>query len=213
MGLLAWARSQESVGGTHGLRIRSATSWLLSAQGLPFQPDTQLFGHDSTIIGWSWVADTHSWVEPTAIALLGLRSVGLRRHARVREGVRLLFDRALADGGWNYGNTRVLDNTLRPFPAPTGVALASLAGEPEDAPVRAAIRYLHGALQSVRSPMSLAWGLIGLSAWNTRPRNADQWLTESAKRTLSRTQNCLGDALLLLAGDAEATRALICEVG
>ncbi len=211
--LLAWVKSQTPAGGAHDVPTRSATSWLLHTQGTPIPPDTRLVGHDTTLIGWSWVADTHSWVEPTAVALLALRGVGQQEHARVREGVRLLVDRALADGGWNYGNTRVLDNTLRPFPAPTGIALASLAGEPENACVRAAIRYLHDALHEVRSPMSLAWGLIGLSAWNARPSSSDKWLAESAVSSASRKQNCLNDALLLLAGDLETAGALLSEVG
>ena len=37
---------------------------------------------------------THSWVEPTALAVLALRREGLGSHARVQEGVRLLRDRA-----------------------------------------------------------------------------------------------------------------------
>ena len=42
-------------------------------------------GHDSTLIGWPWVEGTHSWIEPTAWAVLALKSVGTESaptHAR-----------------------------------------------------------------------------------------------------------------------------------
>ena len=60
---------------------------------------------------------------------MALRAAGRASHPRVREAVRLLCDRALDEGGWNYGNTRVFANTLQPFPATTGIALTALAGE------------------------------------------------------------------------------------
>ena len=41
---------------------------------------------------------------------------------RIREAVRLLWDRQLPHGGWNYGNTVVLKQELRPHLLPTGLA-------------------------------------------------------------------------------------------
>ena len=88
-----------------------------------------LVGHDTTLQGWPWVVGTHSWVEPTAINVLALRSAGQAGHPRCREAVKLLLDRQLPEGGWNYGNTTVLGHVLRPQVQPTGLALAALAGE------------------------------------------------------------------------------------
>ena len=93
------------------------------------RPRARIVGHDPTLIGWPWVADTHSWLEPTALAILALRREGRGDHPRVREGVRLIADRAIVDGGWNYGNKAAFGHALRPQPAPTGLALLALAPE------------------------------------------------------------------------------------
>ena len=52
--------------------IARATDWLLTAQGMRLDSTEQL-GHDSTLIGWPWVEGTHSWIEPTAWAVLALK--------------------------------------------------------------------------------------------------------------------------------------------
>ncbi|UCF33415.1 MAG: hypothetical protein JSV78_13885 [Phycisphaerales bacterium] len=168
-------------------------------------PRPDIFGHDRTLVGWSWVVGTHSWVEPTAYAVMALRAAGKADHPRVREAVELLWDRALSDGGWNYGNTRVFANRLRPFPATTGIALAALAGEPRRAGgsrIEAAIAYLLTELRQIRSPLSLAWGLIGLAAWDAFPTEASGWLAESARSVAINTIGPHEAALMLLA-DAE----------
>ena len=80
------------------------------------------------------MSGTHSWVEPTAINVLALRSADQAGHPRCREAVKLLLDRQLPEGGWNYGNTTVLGHVLRPQVQPTGLALAALAGETDIRP-------------------------------------------------------------------------------
>ena len=77
------------------------------------------------LVGWPWVANTFGWVEPTAWALLALALAGKSDHPRAVEGRRLLEDRCLPEGGWNYGNKIVFKNTLMPFWDTT--ALATLA--------------------------------------------------------------------------------------
>jgi hypothetical protein len=178
---------------------RRAAEWLLSAGGKPANVHTGACQHDTSLVGWSWVAETHSWVEPTAYAVMALRAAGYADHVRVREGVRMILDRAIPSGGWNYGNSAVLGNTLRPFPETTGVALAALAGEPRHGAIDRGIAYLSGELPRIRSPLSLGWGLIGLTAWNARPADADGWLNEAYARSVSHPVNCLHDSLLLLA--------------
>ena len=91
-------------------------------------------GHDSSLIGWPWVEGTHSWIEPTAWAVLALKAVGLRQHPRTREAVRLLVDRLLPEGGCNFGNTYVLGQQLLPHLQSSGICLLALAGEKIDDP-------------------------------------------------------------------------------
>jgi len=124
--LLLWS----ALGGFEAERS-AATRWLLAARGRPIAREAgDPMGHDTTLVGWPWVAETHSWVEPTATALLALAREGQAGHARSLEGVRVLRDRAIPGGGWNLGNPVVFGTTLRPLPGPTGLALLALASVP-----------------------------------------------------------------------------------
>lgn len=199
LAVVAWNASAPDKPGTFAPQIQMAAEWLLTVRGRKVAHRPDVFGHNTRLQGWSWVEGTHSWLEPTAYAVMGLRAAGLSDHARTREGVALLWDRMFDGGGWNYGNTRVLGKPLRPFPAPSGIVLTALSGELTEASIDPSLAYLRSTLQRVRSPMSLGWGLIGLSAWNARPAQADAWLAESARVSLAREAHPLEDALLLLA--------------
>lgn len=197
--LLAWLHCGDEYKDQFEKPVINAMSWLLGTRGkrLKLQPD--IMGHDTTLQGWPWVEHTHSWAEPTSYAVMALRANGQHDHPRVREGIELLLDRALPDGGWNYGNTRTLGQILQPFPCTTGIVLTALKGVPDDNRIDESIRYLKQELLHIRSPLSLCWGLIGLSSWNARPRESRRWLTETAKRTMQREHNALHSAMLLLA--------------
>ena len=119
---LAWLGSPE-----HRAPLEAAVSFLLGIGGLP-TPRHPALGHDSTLIGWSWIERTHSWVEPTGMAIMVLRLTGHQEHPRVEEATRLLLDRQLRSGGWNYGNTTAFGQELRPAIDSTGVALCALTG-------------------------------------------------------------------------------------
>ena len=196
--LLTWLRAAPQ-SDSFTQNIERAADWLLNARGEPIEHNPDTSSHDPSIVGWAWVGQTHSWIEPTAYATLALRARGRSGDPRLRDAVRLILDRAIPAGGWNYGNARVLQNTLRPFPATTGVALAALAGEPKNAAIDAAIAFLTGQLERVRSPLSLSWGLIGLRAWNALPSGWDDWLAQAAERVLQKESNAAHDALLILA--------------
>ena len=110
---------------------------MLNVSGRPVERGDaaqRFVGHDTTLQGWPWVVGTHSWVEPTAISMFALRSAGQAGHPRCREAVKLLLDRQLPAGGWNYGNTTVLGHVLRAQVQPTGLALAALADETDIRP-------------------------------------------------------------------------------
>jgi len=94
------------------------------------------------LLGWSWAEGTFSWVEPTAWACLALQRVGQGGHERVRECLQLLLDRALDEGGINYGNRRILGCILEPIPGPTALMLVALQKQPRSPRVLAAVNYL-----------------------------------------------------------------------
>ncbi len=175
---LAWSGS----GAFAGARDK-AVGFLLEAQGEHWARDSNAgAGHDTALRGWPWVDGTHSWVEPTSLALLALRMAGKSDHARYVEGFNMLLDRQLPSGGWNYGNTIGFGQELRPMVDATGLALTAVAGATSRDDVEASVAYLEGRIESVLAPFSLAWALLGLTAWGARPANADERLTASLQR-------------------------------
>lgn len=202
LGLLAWSATGECPEA-----VPRALEWMLTHGGTTWAPtpDTA-FGHDTTIPGWAWVEGTHSWVEPTAWAVLALRRVGQGEHERTRDGQRLLRDRSLRSGGWNYGNSQVFGTDLRPQPGPTGLALLALAGgDDPDAPrIALAGDYLERVLPTTHAPQSLCWGILGLEAWGRRPPQADAWLAAAVDRATGRSDRSVQLSYLLLAAGARA---------
>jgi hypothetical protein len=125
-------------------------------------------GHDTTIQGWPWIDQTHAWVEPTAMAISALTEAGLAHHGRTLDGIKLLLDRQLTNGGWNYGNTAIYGKQLNPMPAPTGMALWALADHVELSQITESLKYLQEQLGRLKTPLSLGWAFKGLSAWNIK---------------------------------------------
>jgi hypothetical protein len=187
-----------------GDRRRRARDWLLSINGRPMPSSAEsraVLGHDPSLIGWPWVDGTHSWIEPTAMAILALCREGCRDHPRVRRGLNLIVDRAIPGGGWNYGNKSVFGQVLRPQPGPTGIALLALAaGGARDCPaVPPALDYLRRTLPLIRAAASVAWGILGLKAHGACPPEAASWLLESYERCTGRPDATIGLGLLLMA--------------
>ncbi len=202
LAVLLWIRV-----GDQEQAVGRSLQWLMRREGNSFsKPPGSVLGHDTSISGWPWVAGTHPWLEPTAMAMLALSLGGYARHTRVASGVHLVLDRAIAGGGWNVGNSAVFGRPLRPHPAPTGLALLALraAGQEESRAVTKACSYLERALPVTRSPESLCWGILGWTAWRTRMEGSDQWLAQSfhSSPTLNTSPTRL--AYLLLAAHATA---------
>lgn len=142
----------------------------------------EIMGHDGTIRGWPWVAGTHSWVEPTALALMALRISGYAGHSRAQDALQLLIDRQLSGGGWNYGNTTVFGQELRPMPETTGLALQAIFGLVPYRQVEKSISYLHVQLPSLCTPLALTWAILGLNAWQEKVDGQSELLTKVLAR-------------------------------
>ena len=100
-----------------------ACDWLLAQKGVALPRESGpdgVIGHDPGLVGWPWVAGTHSWLEPTALSILALCHQGFFGHPRVSAGVKVILDRALEHGGWNCGNKSVFGTELRPQPGADG---------------------------------------------------------------------------------------------
>ncbi len=178
LSVLAWSSSPLDESHRHrGIQFLLETTGRHWIKG----PDEPI-QHDPRIPGWSWIAGTHSWVEPTALAVCALRNSGLVQHQRVSDGVRLLMDRQLSKGGWNYGNTKVFGTELHPDPESTGAALQALAGLVPYQQIQKSVEYLRAEMVHVRTPIALGWGLLGLAAWSEAPKGANDMIHQTLER-------------------------------
>ena len=144
-------------------------AYLLNTRGrVPDQPEAgELHDIDLNLVGWPWAEQNFSWVEPTAWACLALRAAGQGTHPRVREGTRMLLDRAMDDGGINYGNRRILGKMTDPIPGPTALMLLALQGESHFR-LPAAVQYMIGQLRT-DDVDHLAWTKLALDCYADLP--------------------------------------------
>ncbi len=205
LAILAWRKADLLVGATnHRSELDRALAWTLrtSGQTLDHQAD---MGHDTTLTGWPWVEGTHSWLEPTAYAVLALKAAGYRDHPRTREAVQLIIDRLLPDGGCNYGNTLVLGQSTRPHVQPSGIALAAVHEELDPSGrVRRTADFLQSSLAETTTAASLSFACLGLGAANALPQSAGTCLAGVARKALRRGASPYQLALLVLAASAAA---------
>ena len=167
LSILAWHGSA-----AHQIHRNRGVQFLLKTTGQhrSKNPDDPV-GHDPSIPGWPWIDGTHSWIEPTALSVIALKAAGHGKHDRVREAIRMMLDRQLPHGGWNYGNTTVYGRELHPMPESTGAALVGVAGQIERETLARSLGYLQGEVDRLRTPISLGWALLGLIAWDLWPSN------------------------------------------
>lgn len=121
--------------------------------------------NDPDFSGWPWNNGTYSWVIPTSVALLALKSSGHEKEERCARAIEMLLERQLPHGGWNYGNTIIFNTELLPLPDTTGLALCALAGHVGLDKVQRSLDYLQSVLAGISSPLAMAWGILALKAW------------------------------------------------
>ena len=186
--------------------IHRAAHWTLDQTPWTKSRD-RIFGHDTTLEGWSWAPHTHSWIEPTAFCVAALRRSSYTTHKRYQQAVRLLVDRLLPRGGVNYGNTIVLGQELLQHIQPTGIVAWALAGEEvEDTRWGSLIDYLREAALRPTGAASLAYAVMGLASHgvDTTPYHmaiADAW------RRAKQWGGVYKPALLLLAIEASLNQS------
>jgi uncharacterized protein (DUF362 family) len=143
---------------------------LLSCKGRQADSkDQDISDIDDRLIGWPWAEGNFSWVEPTAWACLALQRIGQGRHPRVKEGLKLLRDRVLEQGGVNYGNRRIFGISLEPIPTPTALMLLALQGREEESDLAASIEYLRRVGESNDDLEHLCWTRLALDVYADHP--------------------------------------------
>ena len=141
---VALLAAQHPAIGAPAFAARLATA-LAAMKGVKLPPSSTN-RQDNALQGWPWVANTFSWVEPTAWCVLALRKwTHAHRDAsigeRVMEGERLLLDRVCRNGGWNYGNSNVLGKELPAYVPTTAIALLALQGRRDQDAVKKSLAY------------------------------------------------------------------------
>lgn len=131
--------------------------------------DNETSDIDERLLGWPWAENNFSWVEPTAWACLALRRIGQGHHPRVTEGLKLLFDRALENGGVNYGNRRIFGIALEPIPGPTALMLLALQSQPDDPTIAASVAYLRQSAATSDDLEHLCWARLALDLYTDHP--------------------------------------------
>ncbi|MBM4286385.1 MAG: terpene cyclase/mutase family protein, partial [Deltaproteobacteria bacterium] len=199
LAILAWHGSP-----AHREARQRAVNFLLATGGRHWpRPADAFHGHDTGIKGWPWTGETHSWAEPTSMAVLALTSAEYGDHERTREARRMLLDRQLPGGGWNYGNTTVFGQVLRPMPESTGLVLNALADAVPQREVQASLDYLAGLAPRLNTPRALGWATLGLGAWGARPPGSEARVGSClARQDQFGGYDTVSLALLLLAGRA-----------
>lgn len=199
----------------HDAEQARAARWLLTVAGSAEDRNANVEPGDAPKgfkPGWAWVTGTHSWVEPTAMAILALSRAGFGDDERVAAGTRMILDRSLPHGGWNCGNNVVFGHELRPQPVPTALSLLALAAQGESSQaVERGVDYLRRAITTVRAPVSLGWSMLALRAYEAVPSEADSVLSEAFGECAGRSDgdSVRGLALLLLASARTSSSLLL----
>ena len=160
--------------GVHDDRLRGGLAWLLDTSGienglryrLAHFISPSVVELDPSFKAWPWLPGCSSWIEPTAHALVALKKVSKALPSstvgeRIGMGEKMILERRCSDGGWNYGNRKVLGTDLPSYPETTALALLGLSGNRAldlSAPLALALRQW----RETRSPLARAWLAVSL---------------------------------------------------
>jgi hypothetical protein len=175
---------------------------LVGAKGRTF-PQLDGLPQDNSLEGWSWRRGTISWVEPTAWALIALKSwhaadASTEAADRIRVGERLLADRMCKSGGWNYGNSMIFDAALPPHGTVTALGLLALADKQYARAARISLEFLVAHRLGERSASALALSLLALRAYAMPADDVEDALRSQWEHT-KYLHNIVGIALALSA--------------
>jgi hypothetical protein len=168
--------------GVHDEPFERGVRWLLDTSGIENGLRFR-FAHflspsvvdlDPSLKAWPWRPGNSSWIEPTAHALVALKKAtrfGIWRRQmeeRIQMGEKMILERRCSDGGWNYGNRKVLKTELPSYPETTALALLGLAGNSSldlAGPISVAKNYQ----SETRSPLAKAWLAVALRSHAVGP--------------------------------------------
>jgi len=203
-------------------RVLNASRWLLVQEGskpgilaelilwATGKSNVNRLNHD--LVGWSWVPHSFSWVEPTSYALTALKKVrssltAENLNGRIQQGEAMIYDRMCKGGGWNYGNSKVLDYALWPYPDTTAVALIALQDRAADPANQESLQALRKTADEANSGLAASWAAISLNVYGQDTRDWQKRVEKRFQETgfLGETKT-LALALMALNGKANPFR-------
>jgi hypothetical protein len=194
----------------HRQRAVAGARWLLTQEGSKPGILAQLIlwatGKSSAnrinrdLIGWSWVPRSFSWVEPTSYALIALKKMKsalgeTSATERIQQAEAMIYDRMCADGGWNYGNSKVLDYALWPYPDTTALALIAVQDRAAETANQQSLKVLEKLSAEANSGLACSWTAICLDLYG---RPAIEWQNRIVQRY--RETGLLGETKSLALG-------------
>ncbi len=159
---------------------------LLEAKGLRLENAPGVLRQNNALQAWSWTEGTFSWVEPTAYCLLAVKKSGRNdelARSRIAEAEAVLLDRVCEPGGWNYGNSQVLSQDLRPYVSTTALVLLALQDKRSHPVVQRALVWLVDNALSERSGMALSLSAVALRVFDQNVVPILRALREQQSRT------------------------------
>lgn len=150
----------------------SVLSGLTEAKGVQLSNEgPRVVEQDGQLQAWSWTPGTFSWVEPTSYCLLAFKRMPDRTaaiQARIDEAERVLLDRVCPEGGWNYGNSVVLDQELRPYVPTTALGLLAMQDQTHLPAIGRSLAWLETHALEEPSAMALSVTALALSVCGRR---------------------------------------------
>jgi len=206
----------------HKKRVLEAARWLLVQEGskpgilailiLWATGRSNINRVNRDLVGWSWVPRSFSWVEPTSYALTALKKVRTsltetNTDERIQQGEAMIYDRMCKGGGWNYGNSKVLDYALWPYPDTTAVALIALQDRAADPANQESLQALRKTADEANSGLAASWAAISLNVYGQDTRDWQKRVEKRFQETgfLGETKT-LALALMALNGKANPFR-------
>jgi hypothetical protein len=177
-------------------------------------PPTEFTTQNNALQGWSWIADTFSWAEPTAWCLLAVKkwirvTGAVSDLSRVSEAEALLLDRSCAEGGWNYGTSNVLGKQHAAYVPTTAIALLALQDRRGEAQVKKGVEYLVRNAANEQSGVALSLALLALKILGLSTGTVEAALLKQLPTSLALgNQLALALALLSLRTDTSNASAL-----
>lgn len=165
----------------HGARAVGAAGWLSEQEGskpgilaeivLWFTGKSNVNKLNQDLIGWSWVPRSFSWVEPTSYALMALKKLrprlaNTKADERIRQADAMIYDRMCEGGGWNYGNSKVLDYALWPYPDTTALALIAMQDHAKQKANQDSLQVLNKIARETDSGLALCWAAICMNIYS-----------------------------------------------